>query len=586
MGADGPRGGDRRRGPGPLVTPVTPIPTEGAGGDLVEVVVDVPSWSLDRPLTYRVPAALAGAAVLGAVVRVPLHGRRVRGWVVGAADAAGAPSDLQDVAGVSGSGLVFDAALLGAARAMARRSVHPLSAFLRLMTPPTMGRRMTRHQPGSALGGPLAATRPALRPPRRVLRRLGPTEDPVAVYAAAISRVLDRGQGALVVIPEVRRGSRVVEGLEERFRGQAAVVHSDQSEADRSRALWSAARGRCPVVLGGRGSVFAPAFDLGLLIIHGEDDWALKSEGAPYFDARDMAEARAGACGAELWLASLTPSLRSWHRASGGRWERVQPAVDRWPSAQVARPHGRVMSEASVAAILAARSAGARTLIHVPRQQETPAGPGPSEVAAYVGRVSPQARVRIAQAGAAPPDVLGADIIVATPGGTPEADFPPVGLAVVLGIDSRLRWPSGRTVEEAFSTLWRLGSLVARSGVPGHLVLETDHPDHHAVRATLGGDYDLFLRQERAARRATASPPFVTLARVRGVAIGEATLERLQALPGTEVLGPVGGRQGPEVLLKIEDPEAVLDPLRGIVAASGKGRGAEKLVVEMEPRDW
>ena len=531
------------------------------------------------------PAALAGAAVLGAVVRVPLHGRRVRGWVVGAPEGAGAPGDLQDVAGVSGSGLVFDAALLGAARAMARRTVHPLSAFLRLMTPPTMGRRMTRHQPASALGGPLAALRPPVRPPRRVLRRLGPTEDPVTVYAAAIGRVLESGRGALVVLPEVRHGSRVVEGLEERFRGQAAVVHSDQSEADRSRALWSAARGSCPVVLGGRGSVFAPAFDLGLVIIHGEDDWALKSEGAPYFDARDMAEVRAGACGAELWLASLTPSLRSWHRASGGRWERVQPAADRWPSAQAAPPHGRVMSEASVAAILAARSSGARSLIHVPRLQETPAGPGPSQVAAYVGRVAPHARVRIAQAGA-PPDVLDADIIVATPGGTPEVDAPAVGLAVVLGVDSRLRWPSGRAVEEAFATLWRLGSLVARSSASGRLVLETDHPDHHAVRAALGGDYDLFLRQERAARRATASPPFVTLARVRGVALGEATLQRLQALPGTEVLGPVGGRQGPEVLLKIEDPEAVLDSLRGIVAASGKGRGAERLVVEMEPRDW
>ncbi|HEU5004364.1 MAG TPA: hypothetical protein VFW71_16520 [Actinomycetota bacterium] len=551
------------------------------------MVVDVPTWSLDRPLTYRVPPALVGAAVLGAVVRVPLHGRRVRGWVVGPADPAAtpAPGDLQDVAGVSGSGLVFDAALLSAARALARRSVHPLSTFLRLLTPPQMGRRMTRAAPDGPLGGPLAVTRRPLASQRKVLRRLGPTEDPVAVYEPAIRSVVESGRGVLVVLPVVRTGARVVEGLTEALGDQAAVVHSDQSDAARSRALWAAARGRCPVILGGRGSVFAPAFDLGLIIVHAEDDWTLKAESAPYFDARDVAELRAGASGAELWLASVTPSVRSWHRASRGRWERVQPAVDRWPAVVCAPPLGRVMSEPAVAAILAARAAGTRVLIHVPRVQGTAAGPGPAEVAKYVARVAPNARIGIAQADGSPPEALDADIVVATPGGLREVQQP-VGAVVVLGVDARLRWPSGSTVEEAFGVLWRLGAVAAQSDLPGRMVLETEQPHHHAVRAVIDGDYDLFLRQERAARRATASPPFVTLARVRGAALGDATVSQLGALPGTEVFGPMGGRQGPEVLLKIEDPEAVLDELRGVVAASSKGRGAERLVVEMEPRDW
>ena len=46
---------------------------------MVGVLPDVPA--IDRLLDYRVPARLAGQIVIGSVVRVPLQGRRVRGWV-------------------------------------------------------------------------------------------------------------------------------------------------------------------------------------------------------------------------------------------------------------------------------------------------------------------------------------------------------------------------------------------------------------------------------------------------------------------------------------------------------------------------
>ena len=63
--------------------------------------------------------------------------------------------------------------------------------------------------------------------------------------------------------------------------------------------------------------------------------------------------------------------------------------------------------------------------------------------------------------------------------------------------------------------------------------------------------------------------------------MGEDVLERLAGLPSTELLGPVEGRLGAEVLLKARDPELVLDPLHEIVASA-----AERLLVEMDPREW
>src|SRR5205807_8793862 len=99
-----------------------------SGGLRAEVLLDLPIWGLDRPLTYRIPEALAGRVVPGMIVRAPLRGRRVRGWVLavspcpptvdGAADEG---EGLVDLAGVSGPAPVFDVGLLGTAYAMARR---------------------------------------------------------------------------------------------------------------------------------------------------------------------------------------------------------------------------------------------------------------------------------------------------------------------------------------------------------------------------------------------------------------------------------------------------------------------------------
>ncbi|MDP9388521.1 MAG: hypothetical protein M3Q48_11580, partial [Actinomycetota bacterium] len=47
---------------------------------VVRVVPDVPA--LDRAFDYVVPDGLAAGVDVGTMVRIPLHGRRVGGWVV------------------------------------------------------------------------------------------------------------------------------------------------------------------------------------------------------------------------------------------------------------------------------------------------------------------------------------------------------------------------------------------------------------------------------------------------------------------------------------------------------------------------
>jgi len=78
------------------------VPLTGA----VRVVPDVASFAVDDGFAYAVPEGMA--VEVGSLVRVPLGGRRVRGWVV----AVGEPPRprLRPLLAVSGNLAVFDAA--------------------------------------------------------------------------------------------------------------------------------------------------------------------------------------------------------------------------------------------------------------------------------------------------------------------------------------------------------------------------------------------------------------------------------------------------------------------------------------------
>ncbi|MGH2603966.1 MAG: hypothetical protein ACRDJ9_31850, partial [Dehalococcoidia bacterium] len=309
------------------------------------VIVDLAVWGLNKELTYIVPPSLAERVRIGSLVRVPLRNRRVRGWVVSLDLPTELPDGLVPIAAVSGKGPVFDASLLAMARALSRRYVQPLSSFLSLFTPVRLGRRAALW-PQHDVGGRTTGS--------RTLLRLGPGEDPVGRYAEAISGALAGGRGAIVAVPEVREGSRVLEALAALFPGDAAMVHTGVDPAERSRGLWSVAEGSRRLVLGGRAALFAPAFPLGTIILHQEHDPSFKHQQAPYYDAREAALQRAAVTGADLLFASSTPSLNPSYWS--GAWKVLES--DRpseraaWPAVEVVPPPRRGLPQRAIACLV------------------------------------------------------------------------------------------------------------------------------------------------------------------------------------------------------------------------------------------
>jgi primosomal protein N' (replication factor Y) len=134
------------------------------------------------------------------------------------------------------------------------------------------------------------------------------------VYLAAAEAALDRGRGAIVLVPEIALAPQTVSRFAARFGDRVALLHSRLSGGER-RDEWERLRtGEARVCVGPRSAVFAPIRDLGLIVVDEEHDSSYKQEGDPRYDAREVAGRRAEQSGAVLVCGSATPRPESWAR--------------------------------------------------------------------------------------------------------------------------------------------------------------------------------------------------------------------------------------------------------------------------------
>ncbi|NNC74094.1 MAG: hypothetical protein HKN93_01155, partial [Acidimicrobiia bacterium] len=121
---------------------------------IVRVVPDVASFAVDDGFAYSVPDSI-GLVEIGSIVRVPLSGRTVRGFVID--DDARSDRRLRAVKSVTGDYPVFDRRLLQTLRWAAIHYVSPLGPMLAKASPPNVPRRIEAdpRAPVSAAASPL-----------------------------------------------------------------------------------------------------------------------------------------------------------------------------------------------------------------------------------------------------------------------------------------------------------------------------------------------------------------------------------------------------------------------------------------------
>jgi primosomal protein N' (replication factor Y) len=103
-----------------------------------------------------------------------------------------------------------------------------------------------------------------------------------------------------------------------------ALLHSALTQDERSEQWRRIRRGDAPIVVGTRSAIFAPAANLGLILVDEEHDQSYKQEETPRYNARDVAVMRAKLAGAVVVMGSATPSLESWQNSAAGKYTRIE----------------------------------------------------------------------------------------------------------------------------------------------------------------------------------------------------------------------------------------------------------------------
>ena len=135
------------------------------------------------------------------------------------------------------------------------------------------------------------------------------------VYMKLIEETLNRGEQAIVLIPEIALTYQTVRRFYARFGEKVSVINSRQSQGERYDQFKRARKGEVQVMVGPRSALFTPFSRLGLIVIDEEHEPSYKSENSPRYHARETAVKRAELEHARVVLGSATPSLEAYSRA-------------------------------------------------------------------------------------------------------------------------------------------------------------------------------------------------------------------------------------------------------------------------------
>jgi primosomal protein N' (replication factor Y) len=454
--------------------------------------------------------------------------------------------------------------------------------------------------------------------------------------------------GVIVLVPEIALTPQVVARFVERFGDTVAVLHSKLSAGERYDEWRRLRTGEARICVGPRSAVFAPLEPPELVIVDEEHDTSYKHEGDPRYDARLVAERRAG--DGLLVCGSATPRCESAYRLRRVRMpERVDgrplPPVEiidmrtakgtlhprthealvdarkaivllnrrGWSNFLTCRTCGHTFEcpECDVTLVLH-RNEGALACHHCGHREPVPhrcPSCGSVSIARHGAGTErleheipfPPAQVfrldaDIQDAGAVLARFQAAErgVLVGTQVVAKGHDFPDVELGVVLDADGTLRFPDFRAEERTFSLITQLAGRAGR-GTHGRVLVQTIAPDAPAILLAAQHDADTFTAEELRRREALSYPPFATLIRIvtsserPGAAQAAAVAIRSGLGPGA--LGPaplfrLRGRERAQVVVKALERREAIAEVRAAVAAvaADKEHRGASLSVDVDPQ--
>jgi primosomal protein N' (replication factor Y) len=138
------------------------------------------------------------------------------------------------------------------------------------------------------------------------------------VYLRAATAALARGEGVIVLVPEIILTAQVVSRFIARFGERVALLHSALSAGERFDEWRRILDGVADVVVGSRSALFAPLERVGLIVVDEEQEPSYKQESDPRYHAVDAALELGRITGAAVVLGSATPRVITYEAARKG----------------------------------------------------------------------------------------------------------------------------------------------------------------------------------------------------------------------------------------------------------------------------
>jgi len=517
---------------------------------LAEVVFDLP---VGRPFTYAIPAHLAVAP--GQRVLAPL-GSAVRPGVV-VALVEGEARGVKPLTAALEPRPILGQAQLDLVRWIAAESCSSLGSTCAALLPPAV--------PTEAMA---AAPEGPLDPAELPELFVGPDR------LAQVRLEVDRHPGGVLVLT-ADIGAAAEWAASGAGSLPAARLDSGASARERWQAWNALAAGGCRVAVGTRSALLAPIPHPAMLVLLDEHDPAHKPPGAPRIHSRDVVLRRLTLEGGRLLLPSATPSVEMWWRADSGS-ARLHPADPaNWPAVSVADTRGLLRREPLTPGLTRAThdalAQGRRVCLLVSRLTSTlacedcgavprcpecglalafsridkslscrqcarrdpaldtcracggrrlsPFGWGAERVEHALHRRFPRARIarydpdamRGTRLEAQRRRAADADIVIGTRGALRLFAPASLGLAGFVTPDQLFRVADFRASERAFALMWAAAERVRPDG---QVVIQSQHPDHYAIRAVTSQDRAEFYKHELRFRAELGYPPFRRLCRV------------------------------------------------------------------------
>lgn len=301
---------------------------------IAQVLLDSPLPQLDHLFDYSIPSRLDADVVLGCRVRVPLRmGKRViDGFVANIVDHSDFAGSLNEVESVITSVAVMPQHLFALARRVSDRQAGSASDVLRLAIPPRyvrieksfwsdesvsqraeasarLAEFVAAYTPQKHSAGSLSQLSPqecrsVLMPAGTQSTEFGDVPSWMLSVADAVVESLGRNESVIIAVPSYRETDDLMRALTSIGVGDAVVrTDSRQTGGERYAAYLRILENQPVVVLGNRSALYAPAYQLGLIVMWDDGNSLFSEPLAPYAHARDVALVAAQLSSARLVFA-------------------------------------------------------------------------------------------------------------------------------------------------------------------------------------------------------------------------------------------------------------------------------------------